>query len=104
MSKSIVSNIRDCYICGKPYPLHKHHIFYGSANRKQSEKYGCWVYLCPIHHNLSNAGVHFNKAFDLELKRRAQIAFETYHGSRADFIKIFGRNYLDEIPQQENDG
>ena len=30
----------------------------------------CW--LCPAHHNMSNAGVHFNKALDLHLKQQAE--------------------------------
>lgn len=100
--KSIVSNLRCCYVCGRTYPLHRHHIFYGTSNRKQSEKYGCWVYLCPMHHNMSNAGVHFNREFDLKLKKIGQEAFEMECGNRQDFITIFGRNYLDEIPQQKS--
>ena len=94
MSRSIISNERVCYICETPSVLHKHHIFYGTANRKNSEKYGCWVYLCANHHNMSNAGVHFDKDFDRFLKRLAQIKFEECNGSREDFIKIFGKNYL----------
>lgn len=104
MSKSILSNERVCYVCRLPYNLHRHHIFFGHGNRNLSEKYGCWVYLCARHHNMSNKGVHFNKELDLKLKERAQIAFEIHHGSRSDFIKTFGRNYLDEIPQQESIG
>lgn len=99
MSDSIMSNERCCFVCGATSNLHRHHIFYGTANRKNSEKYGCWVYLCPFHHNMSNAGVHFNKPFDEKLKQICQRAFELEIGSRQDFIKVFGRNYLDEIPQ-----
>lgn len=68
-------------------------VFYGTANRKKSEEFGCWVYLCANHHNMSNAGVHFNKELDLKLKQRCQEEFEKY-GSREDFRRIFGKNYL----------
>lgn len=93
MSKSIISNERECYVCGTIVNLHRHHIFYGMANRKQSEKYGCWVFLCPKHHNISNAGVHFNKALDIELKQKCQRKFMEVYPD-LDFIKTFGRNYL----------
>ena len=76
MSKSIISNEHYCLICGTTQNLHKHHIFFGSANRKKSEKYGCWCYLCGKHHNLSNEGVHFNKDLDNRLKKMTQKKFE----------------------------
>lgn len=92
MSKSIISNERECLVCKTPYNLHKHHIYEGTANRKKSEKYGCWCYLCAKHHNLSNEGVHFNKALDKKLKKYAQSKFEETY-PELDFMKIFGRNY-----------
>ncbi len=92
MSESIISNTKECLICKNP-TVHKHHIYYGTANRKKSEAYGCWCYLCPWHHNLSNAGVHFNKALDLKLKKHCQLKFEEKY-SREEFIAIFGKNYL----------
>ena len=93
MAKSIISNERCCLVCGTTFDLHKHHIFYGSANRKLSEKYGCWCYLCARHHNMSCEGVHFNKILDTKLKQQAQKAFE-YNNPDLNFIKIFGKNYL----------
>ena len=96
MSKSLISNERKCFICDTTLGLHKHHIFFGTANRKPSEKYGCWVYLCGEHHNLSNAGVHFNRELDLVFKRECQKRWEKQFGSREDFIKTFGRNYCEE--------
>lgn len=95
MSKSIISNEPECLICGTTFNLHRHHIFFGHGYRGLSEKWGCWVYLCARHHNMSNKGVHFNKALDLKLKQQAQKAWEYQHGSREDFMRIFGRNYLD---------
>ena len=93
-TKSIVSNERVCWVCGTPYGLHKHHV-YGGANRKWSEKYGCWVYLCGKHHNLdTKEGVHFNKELDNKLKDFTQKRFEAHLGTREDFMAIFGRNYI----------
>ena len=92
MSKSIICNTKECLICKNP-TVHKHHLYGGVANRKLSEKYGLWVYLCPWHHNLSNAGVHFNKALDTKLKKHGQKVFEEKY-SREEFIEIFGKSYL----------
>ena len=95
MSKSIISNERKCVVCGDTRLLHKHHIFFGTANRRLSEKYGCWVWLCPRHHNMSDHGVHFNKALDMALKKKCQEILEEKHGwTREKMIEIFGRNYL----------
>lgn len=94
MSKSIISNDRVCLVCGSIFNLHKHHIFYGRGNRKLSEKYGCWCYLCGTHHNLSDRGVHFNKDLDLRLKQECQRVWELKHGGREKFIKTFGKSYL----------
>lgn len=93
MANSILSNERQCLICHTTLNLHKHHIFYGSAKRKLSDKYGCWCYLCGKHHNLSNESVHFNPILDIKLKQTTQKAFiKTY--PNLDFIKIFGKSYL----------
>lgn len=94
MSESIMSNERECYLCKTPLNLHKHHIFEGVGRRQLSEDYGCWVYLCARHHNMSNQGVHFNKTLDLRLKQECQRRWEGKHGTRADFIRIFGASYL----------
>ena len=94
MSKSLLDNNKICFICGTIYGLHKHHIF-GGANRKKSEKDGCWCYLCGHHHNLSNEGVHFNRVSDLKLKQICENAWIiTYHKTEEDFIKEYGRSYL----------
>lgn len=93
MSKSIISNEKCCLICSTTFNIHKHHIFFGSGRRVLSEKYGCWCYLCGVHHNLSNAGVHFNKELDNELKAKTQKLFEEKY-PELDFLKIFGKNYL----------
>lgn len=90
---SILSAEKRCFICGTTQNLHRHHIYHG-ANRKISERWGCWVYLCYAHHNGSNMGVHFNSELDRELQCRCQEAWEAQFGSREDFRKTFGRSFL----------
>jgi len=91
--KSIIQTEKECYFCGIPYNLHRHHIIYGTANRKQSEKYGLTVWLCQSHHT-GCAGVHFNRELDLHLKKLAQKRFEAEYGANITFREVFGRNYL----------
>lgn len=100
-SKSIIQKNKCCYVCGTTDSLHRHHVFYGSANRKKSEEDGCWIYLCPAHHNMSNAGIHFNKKLDEKVKKQAEkIWIETYFPDESEeeqieaFIRRYGRNYL----------
>ncbi len=82
-----------CYVCGNTH-VHAHHCIPGTANRKKSEKYGLKIYLCPYHHNMSDEGVHFNRNFDMSVRKLAQSKFEEHYGTREDFIREFGRNYL----------
>lgn len=89
---SILQSEKCCYITGSTNNLHEHHIFPG-RNRKQSEKHGFKVWLRADWHNMSDHGVHFDKALDLKLKRECQRKFEETH-SRSEFISIIGRNYL----------
>lgn len=91
--KSIISDEKECYICHTTQNLHKHHIFFGTANRKISEKYGCFCYLCYEHHNGSSRGVHFNIALDRKLKQEAQKRFIEVYGQE-EYRRQIGRNYL----------
>jgi hypothetical protein len=93
IKKDLPITPKQCYATGATMRLHKHHIF-GGPNRKHSEQYGLYVWLIPEYHNMSSRGVHFDKMIDLELKQFGQREFEKRY-SREEFIKIFGRNYLD---------
>ena len=90
----------ECYLCRLFYDrsntkgLHLHHCFEGTGRRNVSDKYGLTVKLCPMHHNASNEGVHFNKENDLIIKRMAQKYYEENIGSREDFIRDFIKSYL----------
>ena len=91
--KSVLQDEMQCIVCRTTHNLHEHHVFFGTANRKNSEKYGFKVWLCSRHHNGSNYGVHFNRNLDLKLKRMAQAKFEETH-TREEFRAIFGKSYL----------
>lgn len=92
MRESIMSNERICYICGSPDVV-VHHIYHGTANRSIADREGCWVYLCPPHHT-GRDGVHFNREMDWKLKQLCQERWEEINGSREEFIRLFGKNYL----------
>jgi hypothetical protein len=94
MKQSILqSDMSKCYVCGATQNLHLHHIYEGTANRKKSDKYRCYVMLCGMHHNLSKFGVHYNKTLDICLKKKCQKEFERIY-SHDKFMEVFKRNYL----------
>lgn len=82
------------YFTERKEGLHRHEVFFGS-NRQKSIDMGLVVFLPPELHNMSKAGVHFNREFDLKLKRIGQTAaMSHYNLTTEEFIKIFGRNYI----------
>ncbi len=96
--KSIMqADYNECYLCGANGTmdyLHWHHVF-GGPNRKNSEKYGLKVRICGFKcHENGPKAVHKCKETADNLKAAAQRAFEEKHGTREDFMRIFGRNYL----------
>lgn len=92
MSKSILQDEKKCYFCGSIMNLERHHIFFGTANRRKSEEFGCWVYLCKSHHT-GILGVHFDKDADLKLKKQCQKQFEKLY-CHEKFMHEFGRNWI----------
>lgn len=87
-------NLYDCYITHLPV-VHIHHVF-GGSRKGASEKYGFLVPLHPTLHLYGPDSVHNapNKGLDLRLKQECQRYFEEKHGTREEFIRIFGRSYL----------
>lgn len=104
--KSILQDRKECYLCRlmmqkqgqeESLPaegLHSHHIFGGTANRRQSERYGLKVWLCLGHHESGPEAVHQKRTVDLSLKGIGQRKFEETR-TRAEFIRIFGKSWLD---------
>ena len=93
MTKSIISNEQRCYLCGRQINLERHHIMAGTANRKLSEKYGLWVYLCHDCHT-GTEGAQYNSSAGIKLKQIAQTAFESKY-SHEEWMELFRKNYLD---------
>lgn len=90
---------RHCWLCGRNGngdPLDHHHIF-GGPNRKLSEKYGLVVDLCHFQcHIFGVDAVHNNPDTMQELHEYGQRKAMHDNGwSKEDFIRIFGKNYLD---------
>ena len=69
-------------------------ISLGGPNRTLSEQYGLKVYLSWECHQFGPHAVHKDSAVMEELHRQGQEAFENQIGSRTEFMRIFGRNWL----------
>lgn len=96
MSKpSILQTEKECFFCRSTVNLECHHIYHGTANCKVSDKHGFTVWLCNDHHTSGRVSVHRDRVVDLLLKRLCQAVYEHDH-SREDFMKLIGRNYLEE--------
>lgn len=91
--KSVLQDEKVCIVCGASN-VEEHHIFHGSY-RKNAEKHGMKVYLCPEHHR-GTYGVHGREGhvLDLHLKKYAQEYFEANLGTREAFRDLFGKSYL----------
>lgn len=104
-----MQSVKECYLCRKDAEalgyygelssegLDKHHVIYGIADRKLSEKAGLWVYLCKRHHNEDHGAfaVHYNRKVREELCKDAERAFLRDH-SFEEWMSKFMKNYLDE--------
>lgn len=94
MTKPSLYPSERCFVCGNPNTV-THHIYPGTGRREISDREGCTVHLCPTHHNMSNAGVHFNKKLDAWIKADCQRRWEKREGAGHDeFRALFGCSYL----------
>lgn len=78
-----------CFICKRNIDTARHEIFYGNPNRENSKREGMWIDVCPLCHDK----IHANPEQFLMLKEKGQQLFEVWR-PRAEFIAIFGKNYL----------
>ena len=92
MSRSVLQEDKRCWFCPRRVGLEKHHIFAGVANRRLSDQYGLWVWLCNEHHT-GTEGAQYNRELNQQLKRDAQFAFEKKYGHAA-WMTVFRKNYL----------
>jgi hypothetical protein len=92
MTKSIMQDEKVCYLCGRAVSLERHHCMSGTANRKLSEKYGLWVWLCHNCHT-GDSGAQYERENNRFLRVQAQMAFEHLYGHDA-WMKTFLKNYI----------
>ena len=90
--ESIMQAEKECYLCGRQTGLERHHVMSGTADRKQAEKYGLWVWLCHECH-LGNEGAQYNPVKAFTLKATAQELFEAKYGHQK-WMETFHRNYI----------
>lgn len=96
MTKSIIQDSKECYVCKTTMNLHRHHTMFGVRNRNKAEEDGLVVYLCREHHE-GTYGVHgkHGKTLDDTLKRASEEKWiEHYNMSKDDFRNRYGKNYL----------
>lgn len=103
--ESILQGTKECYLCRlrmnekedfRRLPsigLEEHHIMHGTANRKQSEKYGLKVWLCCEDHRTGKEAVHRCREIDLKLICIAQRKFEELYG-HDKWMEVFMKNYI----------
>ena len=78
------------------YGSHRHECF-GGANRKFSIEDGLVIFINPQLHNMGDKGIHYNRDFMDYVHKVAQQTWQNYYGkTKEDFIKRYGKNYLDE--------
>lgn len=107
MAKSIMQKTKECYICRlladehgyygdlPATGLHKHHVVFGMGNRKLSERYGLWVYLCEhLHHEHGEYSAHESRGIRRMLCEIAQREFEAKNPTLS-FSGIFGKSYIE---------
>lgn len=82
-----------CSVCGKRITgaRNLHHIMNGTAYRKKSDEDGLVVYLHPTCHQWLHSHPMSMRTF----KQRAQRYYEESIGTREQFIKRYGKNYLE---------
>ena len=104
--RSLLQETKECYLCRKALGpaadlpsegLEKHHIIYGTGNRKIADREGLWIYLCHYHHNQDekSGSVHYKRQVREELSQEAERAFLQNH-SLDDWMRLFTKNWLDE--------
>lgn len=91
--KSIISDKKECFLCGQTYGLEVHHCIHGYGRRKLADQDGLTVYLCRVcHSRLHDLGIH-----DTDLKMLAQRKWQDhYHKTKTAFIVRYGKSYLFE--------
>ncbi len=84
-----------CFLCGNWETVERHHIF-GGARRKKADKLKLTVMLCPYCHQYDADSAHRSAETRLYLHKYGQKkAMVEQKWTIEDFIREFGKNYLD---------
>ena len=84
-----------CFLCGNHETVERHHLF-GGPLRKKADKYKLTVMLCPWCHQYDPDSAHRSAETRLYLHKLGQMrAMAQNHWTVEDFIREFGKNYLD---------
>ena len=90
-----------CFLCGNYETVEEHHIF-GGPFRKKATKYKLTVRLCPWCHQYDADSAHRNAETRLYLRNYGQTKAMREQGwTVEDFVREFGKNYLDEEEIEE---
>ena len=85
-----------CFLCGNYETVERHHLF-GGPLRKKADKLGLTVMLCPWCHQYDDTSAHQSRETRLYLhKYGQQKAMREQGWTVEDFIREFGKNYLEE--------
>lgn len=90
---SIIPAIEGCLWCGREGELARHEVFGGTGRRDKSKRLGLWVNLCPACHE----ALHGEKSKFLYLQQLGEMSARGAYGwSKEDFIREFGKSYLED--------
>lgn len=99
---SIITNdLKHCIECKEKGIMRErvelHEVFFGARNRNKSIEDGLVIPLCTKEHHHGNLiGIHKDKELNYKYKKIAEERWLKYYNKTIDdFIKRYGRNYLD---------
>ena len=85
-----------CFLCGNYETVERHHLF-GGALRPKADRLHLTVMLCPWCHQYDADSAHRSAETRLYLHKYGQMKAMREQGwTVEEFIREFGRNYLDE--------
>ena len=91
MESRLQKNKQICYLCGKPMAgSEKHHCLNGLAYREKCEADRLFCFVHPVCHQF----IHNHPMTARTLKQGSQRIYEAEIGTREEFIKRYGKNYL----------
>ena len=89
-------DISFCYRCGRRDRKLDRHEPFGGAYRDKSKALGLWIVLCHTPCHQGRTGAHGDPAVNAAYRCEAQsAAMKTYGWTTAEFVRQFGKNYLD---------